>query len=209
MKETSLSGKFLNLVVLTCLLAIFYAEALFLRSFAPFHAPLRSLRTCVCAHLRAFTCFCVHPRSERPRFETSELLGSSYRGWCRRGWKELSFFLVYLFFFSVFFLRFFLRFALFWGICFASPTPHTRQNCEQNMAPKLPNLPCFEASWGHSLSRCLFIFLPCMWGAGVTSVFLSFPCSKAVSRNMGNLAPTPSAPTPFETSRINMKRKAP
>ena len=52
----------------------------------------------------------------------------------------------------------------------------------KNMAPNLLNLPCFGAFGGHILSNCLFIFLPCTWGAGVTSVFLiSFQQEEEVS----------------------------
>ena len=61
-----------------------------------------------------------------------------------------------------------------WGIILKPQPPHTRQNMNTNMAPKLSSLPRFEAFWAVFCpkSRCLFIFLPCMWGAGATRAFL-------------------------------------
>ena len=61
------------------------------------------------------------------------------------------------------------------------PNPHVQgKHMNKTMAAKLPNLPCFQAFWGHISSRFLLIFLliflPCIGGgggAGVTRVFLS------------------------------------
>ena len=50
--------------------------------------------------------------------------------------------------------------------------PHTRQKYEQKYGPQTAEFALFWSIWGHILSRFLFIFLPCMWGAGVTGVFL-------------------------------------
>ena len=62
----------------TWLFAILRGSAL-LRSFAPFYALLRSFADLrlhsfahICALLRAFTCFCVRLRLERPRLGTAE-----------------------------------------------------------------------------------------------------------------------------------------
>ena len=49
--------------------------------------------------------------------------------------------------------------------------PHTRQKYEQKYGPQTAEFALFYSIWGHILSRCLFIFLPCMWGVGVTSLF--------------------------------------
>ena len=43
----------------------------------------------------------------------------------------------------------------------------------KNMTPKLPNLPCFKA-FGAISCPDVCSFLACMWGVGVTSVFLNY-----------------------------------
>ena len=61
------------------------------------------------------------------------------------------------------------------GILFATPTPTYKAKIWTKIWP--PNCRIclvLKHFWGHILSRCLFIFLPCMWGAGVTSVFLIY-----------------------------------
>ena len=50
---------------------------------------------------------------------------------------------------------------------------HTVEKYEQKYGPQTAKFAFFKSIWGHILSRCLFIFLPCMWGVGVTSVFLN------------------------------------
>ena len=58
-----------------------------------------------------------------------------------------------------------------WGVFLKPQPPHTRQKYEQKYGPQTAKFALFWSIWGHVLSRCLFIFLPCMWGAGVTSAF--------------------------------------
>ena len=69
-----------------------------------------------------------------------------------------------------------------WGIILRPQPPHIQgKNMNKNMAAELSSLPCFEAFGVHILSRSLFIFLPCMWEAGVTSAFLNQATSQGVS----------------------------
>ena len=58
------------------------------------------------------------------------------------------------------------------GIVFATPTPKTMN---KNMAPRLPNLPCFEAFGGHiSYFVQMFVHIFALYvGAWVTSVLLN------------------------------------
>ena len=60
-----------------------------------------------------------------------------------------------------------------WGIILNPQPPHTRQKDEQKDDRKTVEFALFWSIWGHILSRCLFIFWPCMWGAGVTRAFLT------------------------------------
>ena len=61
----------LNLVVCNCCaLKRLRSFALFFRLFALFHRLAFAL---ICALLRAFACFCIRPRLERPRLGTAEL----------------------------------------------------------------------------------------------------------------------------------------
>ena len=60
------------------------------------------------------------------------------------------------------------------GGSFCDPNPHIHgKNMNKNMAPKVPNLPCFEA-FGVEFCPdvCSYFCLVC-GGAGVTSVFLT------------------------------------
>ena len=61
---------------------------------------------------------------------------------------------------------------LCWGFFLRPQPPHTRQKYDQKYGPQTAEFALFWSIWRHILYRCLFIFLPCMWGAGVTSVFL-------------------------------------
>ena len=52
---------------------------------------------------------------------------------------------------------------------FENPNPHIQgEHVNKCIAAKLSSLPCFEAFCGHILFKCLFMFLPCMRGVGVT-----------------------------------------
>ena len=61
-----------------------------------------------------------------------------------------------------------------WGIILKPQPPHSRQEYEQTFGCKAVEFALFWSVVGHILSRFLFIFLPCMWGAGVTRAFLSY-----------------------------------
>ena len=50
---------------------------------------------------------------------------------------------------------------------------HARQQYEQKYGLQTAEFARFWSIWGHILYRCLFICFPCIWGAGVTSVFLN------------------------------------
>ena len=65
----------------------------------------------------------------------------------------------------------FCLFILTWRFFLQPQPPHTRQKYEQ-AGPQTAEFALFRSIWGHILSRFLFIFLPCMPGAGVTGVFL-------------------------------------
>ena len=59
------------------------------------------------------------------------------------------------------------------GNHFQTPTPtYQAKEYEQKYGCITVKFALFWSIWGHILSRCLLIFLPCMWGAGVTSAFL-------------------------------------
>ena len=58
------------------------------------------------------------------------------------------------------------------GDSLCDPNPHIQgKNMNKHMTPNCQICLVLKHLGSH-LSRCLFIFLPCMWGAGVTSVFL-------------------------------------
>ena len=58
------------------------------------------------------------------------------------------------------------------GILFEIPTPTYKAKIWTKIWFPDCQFASFWSIWGHILSRCLFICLPCMWGMGVASVFL-------------------------------------
>ena len=68
------------------------------------------------------------------------------------------------------------------GDSFWTPNPHIKcTKYEQKYGPQTAEFALFSSIWGHILSRCLRIFLPCMRGAGVTGV-----CLRNNSRESGD-----------------------
>ena len=69
------------------------------------------------------------------------------------------------------------------GIPFATPASHIQgKNMYKNMTPKLPSRVCLVLKhlWSYFVQMFVHIFALCMWGAGVTKVFLAFAPEKTM-----------------------------
>ena len=61
-----------------------------------------------------------------------------------------------------------------WEIILRPQPAHTRQKYEEKYSRKSVEFALSWSIWGHIWSGILFIFLPCMWGAGVPRAFLNW-----------------------------------